>query len=311
MFISDELARDYLARVILLSLPGVGIAMGTWGFLWDVFLLFAVFIVGCRKGVIPAAIYMAGGYILALAVFGVTALNNLGFVPLAGLLGVFGWRKGWPLRVTFFWSAALAAVLGAAPMLAFAVQGLDTNAASTLINSTIQQYQASGLLELMQEQGITEAEIRDLLQQGIHIYTLVIPSLAALHAIVEFGFVFYVIRLWFRGKAERVPFTRWRLPWYAVWGAVLGIASYLVGDQFSWQILRGLGINLMVIYSALALVLGTSAYLYFLQSPRIPRLLKWALILINFIYFLFSFISLIIFGLFDLVLNFRRLPEES
>lgn len=308
MVISDELAKDYLARVVLLTLPGLGIAMGTWGFLWDVFLLFAVFIVGCRKGTLTAAIFMAGGYILSLVVFGGTALSYLGFVPLAGLLGVFGWRRGWPVRVNFFWSAVLAAVLGAAPMFAFAVQGLDSGTASTLINSTIQQYQASGLLEMMKEQGINEVEIRGLLQQGIHIYTLVVPSIAALLAIIEFGFVFYFIRRWF--KAERIAFTRWRLPWYAVWGAVLGIACYLAGDQFAWQLVRGLGINLMVIYGALTLVLGLSAYLYFLQSPRIPRLLKWALILTNFIYFLFSFISLIVFGLFDLVLNFRRLPEE-
>jgi len=311
MFISDELAQDYLARTILLTFPGVGIAMGTWGFFWEVFLLFSVFIVGHRKGVLAATFFLMIGYIAALVFFRVTAINYLGFVPLAGLLGVFGWQKGWPVRVTFFWSAVVAAVLGMVQTLPFVVQGFDANTASVMINTTVQQYQASGLLEVMQQQGINEVQIRELLQQGIEIFALVIPGIAAILAIIEFGFVFYIMRRWFKRDIEWISFTHWRLPWYAVWGAVLGIASYLLGDQFSWPVIRGLGINLMVVYAALTLVLGISAYLYLLQSPKIPRFLKWTLILVNLIYFMFSFVTIIVFGLFDLVLNFRHLPEES
>lgn len=311
MFISDELAQDYSARAVLLTFPWVGIAMGTWGFLWEVVLLFAVFIVGRRKGTFKAAIFLVSGYIASIIVFGVIALNYLSFVPLAGLLGVFGWQKNWPARVTFFWSAALAGILGVIPTMAFMAQGFDAITASVMIDTTIGQYQASGLLEIMQQQGIDETQIRDLLQQGIQIYALVIPSIVAIIAIIEFGFVFYIMRRWFKGEVEWVPFTHWRMPWYAIWGAVLGIASYLLGDQFSWPAIRGLGINLMVVYGALTLVLGISAYLYLLQSPRIPRFLKWALIFVNLVYFMFSFISIIVFGLFDLVMNFRRLPEES
>ncbi|HBV86664.1 MAG TPA: DUF2232 domain-containing protein [Desulfosporosinus sp.] len=311
MFISDELAQDYLSRGILLTFPGVGIAMGTWGFFWEVILLFAVFVLGRCQGALKASLFLVIGYIVSLLIFGVTSLNDLSFVPLAGILGIIGWQKGWPARVTFFWSAVLAGVLGALPTLAFVAQGFDADTSKVMIDATIQQYQASGLLEVMQQQGINEPQIRDLLQQGIEIYSLVIPSIFGIIAIIEFGFVFYIMRRWYKGEVKWVPFTHWRLPWYAVWGAVLGIASYLLGDQFSWPVLRGLGINLMVVYGALTLVLGLSAYIFLLQSPRIPRFLKWALILINFIYLMFSFVSIIMFGLFDLVFNFRRLPEES
>jgi len=310
MFISDELAQDYLARAVLLTFPWVGIAMGTWGFFWEVLLLFAVFMVGRLKGAFKAAFFLVGGYIVSLIVFGVDALNYLSYVPLAGLLGVYGWQKDWPARVIFFWGAVLAGVLGAVPTLAFVAQGFDANTTTVMIDATVQQYQASGLLEMMQQQGIDERQIRDLLHQGIQIYALVIPGIVAIISIIEFGFVFYIMRRWFK-RNEWVPFTHWRLPWYAVWGAVLGIASYLLGDQFSWPVIHGLGINLMVIYGALTLVLGVSAYLYLLKSPKIPRLLKWTLILVNFIYFMFSIVSIIMFGLFDLVMNFRRLPEES
>ncbi|KUO78077.1 MAG: hypothetical protein APF81_25765 [Desulfosporosinus sp. BRH_c37] len=311
MFLKDEVALNYLAGAILLTFPWLGVVLGTWGFIWGVLMLLAVFLVALRRGLSIAVLSLLIGYVAPLIVFGVTVFNTVSLVPLAGLLVVLGWQKHWPVRVTFFWSAALAAVIGTIPTLSFMVQGLSELTASEMTNTTIQQYQASGLLEVMQQQGITEVQVRELLQQGIHLYALVLPSFAALVALVEFGFVFYFVRIWFNKDEGRIPFTHWRLPWYSVWGAVLGIVFYLLGDQFSWPILHVAGINIMVVYGALTLVLGISVFVYFLQSPRIPRFLKLALIIAGFIYLLFSIISLIMFGLFDLVFNFRRLPEEA
>ena len=288
MFISDETVVNYLAGTILLTFPGLGIVWGTWGFIWEVLMLLAVFLVGRRRGLLIATAFLLIGYVAPLIVFGITAFNQLSFVPLAGLLGVWGWHKHWPVRMTFFWSAMLAAVLGAIPTLSFVAQGFDAKTVSDMINMIVQQYQASGLLAVIQQQGITEVQVRVFLQQGIHFYALIIPSFAAISAFVEFGLVFYIVRRWFKEDEGRIPFTRWSLPWYAVWGAVLGIACYLLGDQFSWTVLRGLGINLMVVYGALTLVLGTSVYLYLLQSPKIPRFLKLALIIASFSLFLFQ-----------------------
>jgi len=311
MLLRDEEALNYLAGAVLLTFPWLGIVLGTWGFIWGALMLLAVFLVGRRRGLPITMLFLLIGYVAPVIVFGTTAFNVMSLVPAAGLLGVLGWHKQWSVRVTFFWSAALAAILGTIPTLSFMAQGFSAFATSDLINTTVQQYQASGLLAVMQQQGMSEVQVRDLLQQGIQIYTLILPSFAALVAFIEFGFVFYFVSIWLKEDQVRVPFTRWRLPWYAVWGVVLGIAFYLLGDQFSWTVLRVLGINLMVIYGAIALVLGTSVFVYVLKSPKIPRFLKFTLIIASFIYFFFSVVSLIMFGLFDLVFNFRRLPEES
>ncbi len=310
MYIRDEVAMNYLARLILLTFPLLGIILGTWGFLWGVLVLGAVFLVGHRRGLSSAALSLLIGYVAPLIIFGTTVFGQLSLIPLAGLLGVLGWHKHWPVRVTFFWSATLAAVLGTIPTLLIMMEGFSDIAVSDMINSTVQQYQASGLMAMIQQQGITEVQLRDILQQGMHLYLLALPSLAALVALVEFGLVFYFVRIWLKDE-QRIPFTRWRLPWYAVWGAVLGIAFYLLGDQFSWPNLRIVGINLMVVYAALTLVLGVSVFVFLLHSPKIPRFLKLAFIIASFIYLFFSIVSLIMFGLFDLLFNFRRLPEES
>lgn len=311
MLLRDEEALNYLAGAILLTFPWLGSFLGTWGFIWGALILVAVFLVGRRRGLAIAAVSLVIGYAASFIVFGATAFNLMSYVPLAGLLGVLGWQKNWPVRVTFFWSAALAAILGTVPTLSFLGQAVSALTESDMINMTIQQYQASGLLAAMQQQGLTEAQFREVLQEVIHIYALVLPSFAALIAVVEFGFVFYFVRIWFKKDEERIPFTHWRLPWYSVWGAVLGIAFYLLGDQFAWTSLRGLGINIMVFYGALTLVLGVSVFVYLLRSPKIPRFFKFALIFGSIIYLFFSVVSLIMFGLFDIVFNFRRLPEES
>ncbi|MGC7871696.1 DUF2232 domain-containing protein [Desulfosporosinus sp. SYSU MS00001] len=309
MYLRDEVAISYVAGAILLSFPLLGVVWGTWGFFWTVLILLAVFLVGLRKGLLIASALTLIGFIVPLVSIGLPALSQVSFVPLAGLLGVFGWQR-WPVRVTFFWSAALASILGVIPALLFAGQGIDPKSVTEIINSMVQQYQASGLLAVMQQQGITEMQLRQLMQEGIQFYLLILPGFVALSALLEYAFAFYFFKRWLNPK-ERIPFTHWRLPWYAVWGAVLGIAFYLLGDQYSWMTLRALGINLMVIYGAVTLILGIAVYSYLLQSPKIPRFLKWILIVASLVYFFFSVSSIILFGLFDLVFNFRRLPEES
>lgn len=310
MYLKDEVAVSYLAKAVLLTFPWLGVIWGTWGLIWEVLLLLAVFLVGRRNGFLVAAILMIIGYAAPSIGLGLTAFNQMSLVPIAGLVGVLGWQKHWSVRATFFWGAAFAAILGVLPILSFAFQGLDSKTLSDMVNSIVQQYQSSGLLGVLSQQGIDEAQFRDSLKQMIQIFVMITPSLEAITAIVEFGLVFYMVRRWFK-ETGRITFSRWRLPWYSVWGAIIGIVFYLLGDQFSLSLLRGIGINIMVVYGALALLLGTSVYLYMLQSPKIPRLLKWAIIVTSIIFFFFSVVSIIMFGLFDLVFNFRRLPDET
>lgn len=101
MFLRDEVAVSYVAGAILLTFPWLGIVWGTWGFFWSVFVLIAVFLIGFRKGLLIASVLSVIGYVVPLIVFGSTPLSQMSFVPLAGLLGVYGWKR-WPVQVTFF-----------------------------------------------------------------------------------------------------------------------------------------------------------------------------------------------------------------
>lgn len=307
MFISDEKTLDYVTVVMILCLPWLGTAWTMWGWIWEIVILLAVLRVGLRKGLKWTSILLITGYGLAVLSFRLPGLEQMGLVPWAGLVSIIGWKKDWPQRVTVFWSILTAGLLGAIPTLGFQGFGIQTQ---DFINSMVAQYKSMGLLTVMQEQGIAELQLRIMLEQAFNFYGMIIPSLAAISSFIEFGVIYYFFVRWIipSGKG-RIPFSHWRLPWYAVWGAIVALICYLLGDEFSWVLLRSLGLNLMIVYAAWALVTGTSVYFFFLQSPRIPRLLKWILVLGNIFYFIFSLISVILFGLFDLVFNFRRLPE--
>lgn len=312
MFLGDDKALDYLTLTGLLFLPIAATAWGLWGWLMEVLLLIAVFRVGKQRGPLFTGILLTCGYGFALLVFRWQGIEQMGFVPFAALLTIAGWQRLWPERVVFFWGLLLAGLLGAVPTVGYVFHSLQPQSLQGMVDSAWQMYQRSGLIAMFQQQGITEAQLRGLFQQLLPTYVLLVPGLAAVASFIEFGLVSIIAGRWFgNGAGHQVPFARWRLPWYAVWGAILALASYLLGDQFAWPVLRGFGINLMVVYAAFTFMIGVSIYIYFLQSPRVPRILKWILIIINLFNFLFSVVSLVLCGLFDLVLNFRRLPDSD
>jgi hypothetical protein len=170
------------------------------------------------------------------------------------------------------------------------------------------------LIENLQQQGLSEVDVRSLLGTVLNYIILLTPGMATISGIVEWAAVYYFFARWFAtpGREYR-PFILWALPWYAVWGMNLAVASYLLGDQFQWLFLRSFGINLMLVYGVVALVLGSAIFMFFLKSPWMSRLLKFILIFSSMIYFQVTVIGLTLLGLVDLVLDFRRfrIPKKD
>jgi hypothetical protein len=191
-------------------------------------------------------------------------------------------------------------------------QGISAELMQEITRSMMDQYRESGMLTTFTQQGISEANIQKYVQQFIQYFFLFIPGLESLGTMLEYGVVYYFFARWFPQKDQPFPsFSSFRLPWFAIWGVNFGITSYLIGDEWSLQTLRVFGMNLMLIYAFLAFVLGSSIFLYYLRSPRLSGFLKGILLFSGFIYFQVTVISLILLGLLDLVLNFRRIPEDN
>jgi uncharacterized protein YybS (DUF2232 family) len=72
-----------------------------------------------------------------------------------------------------------------------------------------------------------------------------------------------------------------------------------------------IGLNLMVLMAAISLIMGLSCLSYLFKHPKIPKLLVWAIVFAGVFFPYYVIIGLVFLGLFDLVLNIRRIPEKN
>lgn len=309
MYVSDQKTSNFLAILALVLGPWVGVSREAWGWMLDVLLLLSVFWIGRNgreKEFRSAALFLVLGYGIALALNGFTSLERFGFVPWAGLVTLWAMKSKLPQRDTIFWSLVAAGLAGVIPALSLLHQGIQQESIQSLIQTMVDQYRQAGLIENLQNQGLSEVDVRSLLETVLRYIILLTPGMAAISGIVEWAAVYYFFARWFPtpGREYR-PFTLWALPWYAVWGMNLAVACYLLGDQFQWLFLRSFGINLMLVYGVVAFILGSAIFMFFLKSPRMSRVLKFFLIFSSLMYFQVTIVGLTLLGLVDLVLNFR------
>lgn len=313
MYVSDRKVTHGLAMLALLVGPWLGVSRGIGGWVLEVALLIAVLAVGRNKGFGLTTLCLFLGYGVALlAGGGLSSLAHMGFLPWVGLFAIWGTAHTWPRRFIFFGCLVLAGILGVLPIIPVIQQGIDPEVMKDLIRTMLDQYRQSGMLATLTQQGLSEADIQDYLQHVLQYLFLFVPGLTALGAMIEYSAVHYFFARLFPQEDLKLPlFSSFRLPWFAIWGVNLGIASYLIGDQWGWTFLRVFGMNLMFIYACLAFTLGSSIFLYYIRSPFLSGLVKWILLLTSFIYFQVTIVSLVLLGLFDLVLDFRRIPEDN
>jgi uncharacterized protein YybS (DUF2232 family) len=115
------------------------------------------------------------------------------------------------------------------------------------------------------------------------------------------------------------PFIAWDLPWYYVWGVILGLILVLIpkiggtidgSPAFIDQAFDVLGFNLVIIFGSLYAVLGISALWGIFARFKLGLLIR--VIIIAALWFFFG-IALFVFpllGLIDIWANFRKLKRE-
>lgn len=312
MYISDQKTSNMLAVLVLVAGPWLGVSQQAWGWILDIVLLLALFWVGSRdqkQGLSFGLIFLTFGYVFALLVNGISSIGYFSFVPWAGLVTVWGMRTNISHRALVFWSLVVAGIAGTIPTIAMLFQGVPQESIQSFVQTMMEQYRQAGMLDTLKSQGVTELELQNLFQQIINTIFMLTPGIVGITALAKWGAVYYFFLRWLPipGREYR-PFTEWRLPWYAVWGMNLAIASYLLGDQFQGIAIKNFGLNLMLVYGAVAFLLGSAIFISFLKKPWVSGFFKFILIFSSFLYIQVTAVVLIIMGLLDLVLDFRHRP---
>lgn len=181
------------------------------------------------------------------------------------------------------------------------------------IDTTLELYREQGFFST--QYGFTEERARELLENTKRMLILLVPGILVIWALVTALINYlaahrFLMRLKVSGSALPA-FREWRLPWWVIWGFIIGFASYLVGDRLANQTLLTIGMNIMLIYAPVFFTLGLAVIVFYIG--RYFAGLGFRIIAITFFIFFFRAVSiaLVITGILDLLFNYRHLPGNS
>lgn len=182
------------------------------------------------------------------------------------------------------------------------------------INPSLELYKELGLLK--PEQGLTEETYRLIMEAYIKLMSIIIPSILLMYGISS-AFLNYIVAQKILKKLKisvpALPKLRfWKLPWWTVWGFIVGYAAMVLGNYCKNQLLANIGLNIVIVYAPILFVLGIAVINYFIKE-RLSGSGLYRMLLVVFIVFFMPFSLLVIgaIGLFDLLFNYRRISGEN
>lgn len=311
MYISDKDALQYASRLILILVPFFSSLFDTWSWIVEILLLIALFIHSRSSGLRLTAICLAAGYIAALIPAGGGGMTRMGFSPWAGILLLGLKQRGLNTAQSMFWALIAAALVSALPIVPMVGEMLHGENIQKTITSALQYYEQQGTLQALEKRGMNIADLEKYLRSALPVYYQLLPAIAGIIGMLELGIAFLVYRISLRKVQKSSSFALFRLPWYAVWFAIFGLASYLGGDYLGVNIFKLTGMNVMTVMGAISLLQGFSCLSYLFKHPKTPRMLIWSIIFAGIFFPYFLLVGVAFLGLFDPVLNFRRIPEKT
>lgn len=308
MYISDKDALQSTSRLILIIVPILASMFDGWSWIIEILLLFTIFIHQRSSGLKLTAVILAAGYLGAMIV-DFSEIFQMGFTPWAGVLMLWLKERGLSTAYSIFWSLLAAAFLSAFPLIPLVGPSLQPENIQRASDSAVAFYEQQGMMKSLEEQGITSDDFEKYLGLVVPIYYKLLPGIAGILGMFELGLAFILSRISIP-RARKKPFALLTFPWYSVWFTIGGLLAYLGGDYLSSALLEIIGLNVMAVMAALALVLGFSWLSFMIKHPKMPRLLIWVILFAGLFLPYFVLLGLMFIGLFDPVMNVRRIPEN-
>lgn len=310
MYISDKDALQLASKFILVLVPVFSSLFDTWSWIIEILLLFTVFIHSRASGLRSTALVLAVGYLASLIAAGPSGISHMGFSPWAGMVFLGQKERGLSTPYSMFWGLISAAFLSALPVVPFIGQALRPENLQAAREATIQLYEQQGMLQSLQEQGIEAADLEKYLTLLLPIYYKLLPALAGILGMFEIGAAYLLARIPLKRTQKSKPFALLTFPWYSIWFSIAGLAAYLGGGYLQESFLEIAGLNIMVVMVMISLVLGFAWLSFMLKHPKMPRMLIWIILFAAIFMPYFVLLGLVFIGLFDPVMNLRRIPEN-
>lgn len=147
----------------------------------------------------------------------------------------------------------------------------------------------------------------------VNLFEFYIPGQIIVTSFISAAVTYLLARMVLERLKFRIPpipaFSGMYLPWYSVWGLIIGLGLTLVGDQFSLSLIAQAGKNILFVLANMYLVLGLSVAAFYFRKINLSLPLKILFLFIVVSNLPFSLTVLLLLGAADPLINFRRLPD--
>lgn len=274
-------------------------------FLMPIPLVILIYQCSLKDGFLAVLVTFILLFILSGNILGIIALL-LQTVPVGLLLGLVfknNVSSGKGMAIASL-GAALSTVL--IFLLAFWFTGINPFVVSQEMTNSMQEvlnwYEKSNLISES-----SMAQLKDSMEQTMELVALLIPGNLVIWSLVSV-YITYLLSYWcFRKLNISVlpisSFKEWKLPWYMIWGIILGLFCLLIPVEENYLFLSAIGKNILYIMGFLYFICGISLLVFLYQRWKIIWVIKIIFLILIIIYGFFVFILL---GFLDSIINIRR-----
>jgi len=178
------------------------------------------------------------------------------------------------------------------------------------IEQALKFYQRNGLLDNAQLQMMKAS-----MEQAINFVVQLIPGILVTASIMS-SFITYALTHFILVKMQfetvpLPPFSRWKLPWYVIWGGIAGLSFILLGDEIALASLATVGKNILYVMGFVYFILGVSVFIFFMKKWNIARPVKFLIVALVVLYWHVALSMMLTLGVIDPVMDLRRLSKHG
>lgn len=189
------------------------------------------------------------------------------------------------------------------------------NQINAYLQNSLKAYEDSGIMDLYAEQGLSKTEVVQSFADVARTTAKHLPAIYYLQAIVVI-FLMLLGASWLslKFKLERLkkrPYSQEIMPWQFVWVAIAGLGLWLWGRD-EMGLIYYIGSNILVVMVPISIYFGIAALAFKIkqQSAGKKRWITTGLVVLSVVFPLSAVIFFGLIGLFDALLDFRKMGLE-
>ncbi|MEW6697407.1 MAG: YybS family protein [Bacillota bacterium] len=192
------------------------------------------------------------------------------------------------------------------------IAGVNLEMMQTAVNESMNM-----VFSMYQQAGTPiPADQQEIFRDAIKASLMLLPAYFIIHGILSANLSYLVGSKVLRRLDYKVnalpPFSQWRLPWYTIWGIILGLILFLGGSHFALNTVKITGQNILAVFLFIFFVIGLSVVAHYYKLIPFSKPFKILFLFLLILYIAFMYPAIMVLGVLDTVINLRRpLPKKE